>query len=106
MFNKEFKMKDNEELKGFLGIRVERDEKELRIDQEVYVENILKRYKMENSKPTDTPKIKENKKIKNEEKDEIFEDVSTYQSAIGSLIYLATATRPDIALQSIKQLKQ
>ena len=97
MFNKEFKMKDNEELKGFLGIRVERDEKELRIDQEVYVENILKRFKMENSKPTDTPIIKEDKKIKNEEKDEIFEDVSTYQSAIGSLIYLATATRPDIA---------
>ena len=30
MFNKEFKMKDNEELKGFLGIRVERNEKEFR----------------------------------------------------------------------------
>src|SRR4029077_6156075 len=29
--------------------------------------------------------------------DQKFEDLTTYQSAIGSLIYLSVATRPDIA---------
>ncbi len=52
-------MKDNEELEGFLGIRVVRNEKELRLDQEVYVENILKRFKMENCKPVDHRRKKE-----------------------------------------------
>ncbi len=113
MFNKEFKMKDNEELKGFLGIRVERNEKEMKIDQENYIKNILKRYKMEECKPVDSPMIKEEKKNKEEEeKEERFEEITTYQSAIGSLIYLATATRPDIsysvnqAAQAMKEPKQ
>ncbi len=108
MFNKEFKMKDNEELKGFLGIRVERNEEEMKIDQENYIENILKRFKMEECKPVDTPMIKEekkNEKDREEEKKDKFEDITTYQSAIGSLIYLATATRPDISY-SVNQAAQ
>src|SRR6185437_4520694 len=87
------KMKDNKELQGFLGIRVIRNEKELTLDQEFYIENLLKKTGMEDCKPVSTPMIIDNSK----EKDKKLKDVTNYQSIIGSLIYLSTATRPDIA---------
>ncbi len=52
--------------------------------------------------------IKEERKSEKErerEKKDRFEDVTTYQSAIGSLIYLSTATRPDISC-SVNQAAQ
>ena len=96
-------MKDNKELTGFLGINVERNEKEMTLDQEFYVENMLKRFGMQDCKPVTTPMvteskkkiIKEEKEEKEEEKNQI--ETTRYQSAIGSLIYLSVATRPDIA---------
>src|SRR6185312_1055947 len=91
IFNQEFKMKDNKELQGFLGIQVIRNEKELTLDQEVYIENLLKKTGMSDCKPVSTPMIIDNSK----EKDKKLTDVTNYQSITGSLIYLSTATRPD-----------
>ncbi len=47
--------------------------------------------------------IKKTKEEKNKEKK--FTDVTVYQSARGSLIYLTVATRPDIVYAVIKQHK-
>ena len=97
MFHREFKMKDNKELKGFLGINVVRDEKKMSLDQQFYIENVLKRFGMQDCKPISTPMIIEKKKEEEKKgKEKKMEDISLYQSAIGSLIYLSTATRPDI----------
>ncbi len=97
MFNKEFKMKDNKELKGFLGINVERNEKQMSLDQKFYIENVLKRFNMQDCKSTTTPMIVEKKKNEEEKsKEKKMDDIGLYQSAIGSLIYLSIATRPDI----------
>lgn len=64
--------------------------------QEQYIAKILRRFGMENCNPANTPlapgvmyeKLNEN---------EIFEDTTKYRSAIGSLMFAAVATRPDIA---------
>ncbi|MBA3284506.1 MAG: hypothetical protein H0U27_05530 [Nitrosopumilus sp.] len=97
MFNEEFKMKDNGELSGFLGVNVIRTKEYLTIDQEFYIDNMLKRFNMSDCKTVNTPMAVESK---GEEKIKEIErkfDTVTYQSAIGSLIYLSIATRPDIS---------
>jgi hypothetical protein len=99
IFNKEFKMKDNGELSGFLGINVNRNNNELTLDQEFYIENMLKKFSMQDCKPVTTPMVaeKKNKIITKKEKEKEGVETIKYQSAIGSLIYLSVATRPDIA---------
>ncbi len=97
MFNKEFKMKDNGELSGFLGVNVERKENYLTIDQEFYIENMLKRFNMMDCKTVSTPMAVEPKGEEKSKEEEKKFDTTIYQSAIGSLIYLSIATRPDIS---------
>lgn len=93
-----FRMKDMGELHYCLGINVEIDSKEgsLQIHQRLYIQNILKKYGLMNVNPVLTPadmsvKLKKNDGISNPV------DLKTYQSMVGSLIYAAMATRPDIA---------
>lgn len=50
---------------------------------------------MEHAKASATPVDPGNKLVKASEEDELF-DQHTYQSAVGSLLYLSVATRPDI----------
>ena len=52
---KKFKMRDLGELKWILGMKVERDEEKIQISQESYINNILERFDMNNSKPISTP---------------------------------------------------
>lgn len=66
------------------------------IGQPTYTADVLRKFQMENSKPVSTPidpgtkltKATETSKLVNKE---------LYQSAVGSLLYLSTRTRPDIA---------
>ena len=66
------------------------------IGQSAYTAEVLKIFQMENSKPTATPidtgaklaKVTEDSKLFNQE---------LYQPAIGSLLYLSSRTRSDIA---------
>ena len=58
-----------------------------------YINDILKRFKINENQKSSTPCVGENiKEINNEPLDN-----SIYQSAVGSLIHLAKCTRPDIA---------
>ncbi|GJV55153.1 hypothetical protein Tco_1456158 [Tanacetum coccineum] len=62
-------------------------------NQSKYIKEMLKKFELENSKPTKTPMSTEMKLTKDDEADSM--DSSIYRGMIGSLLYL-TASRPDI----------
>ena len=92
-----FEMKDLGELHYFLGVKVIQDRKKgnIWIGQPVYTKNILQKFGMENAKPISTP-VAVNTKLTLKTEDSEYFDKETYQSAVGSLLYLSTRTRPDI----------
>ena len=92
-----FDIKDMGKLHYFLGIKFLQDEKtrNVWIGQPAYVESILKKFGMENSKPVSTP-IDSSTKLTKTTDDKQSVDQQLYQSAIGSLLYLSGGTRPDI----------
>lgn len=93
-----FDMKDMGELHHFLGMKIIQDVKtnDVWIGQERYTSDILKTYGMENCKPAPTP-MDPGHKLKLTTEDEVVVDQEMYQSAVGSLLYLSIASRPDIA---------
>ncbi|GKC17598.1 hypothetical protein Tco_1014380 [Tanacetum coccineum] len=62
-------------------------------NQSKYIKEMLKKFGLEDSKPTKTPMSTEIKLTKDDESDSV--DSSKYQGMIGSLLYL-TASRPNI----------
>ena len=95
---KSFDVKDLGELKYFLGVnvRIDRSNQSVWIGQPSYTENIMKKFGMENARPISTPVDTGTKLTKATESSEPV-DQSIYQSAVGSLLYLSTKTRRDIA---------
>jgi transposase InsO family protein len=99
----EYDMKDLGEAKFVLGIEIERDRsrREIYLNQQHYIENVLERYRMSDCKPVSTPMesnfklTKSSAEVNEREKQEM--ETVPYQSAVGSLMYAMTCTRPDIA---------
>nr|GEY35512.1 putative reverse transcriptase, RNA-dependent DNA polymerase [Tanacetum cinerariifolium] len=90
----EFKMKDLENLRYFLGIEIMRSLQGIFICQKKYILDFLAETGMIDCKPADTPMIISQKLfIKTEAK---LADRDRYQRMVGKLIYLSR-TRPDIA---------
>ena len=85
-----FNIKDMGKLHYFLGMNILQDEKtgNVWIGQPAYVESILNKFGMNNSKPVSTP-IDPNTKLIKPTDDEQIIDQQLYQSAIGSLLYLS-----------------
>jgi len=96
--SKQFKMKDMGELHHFLGVKViqKPETGQLWIGQSAYVKGILEKFGMDNSKPISTPVDVSARLVKARDDDEKI-DQTQYQSAVGSLLFLSTRTRPDIA---------
>ena len=63
------------------------------MSQEKYVEEVFKKFNMQNNKPSSTPTIMGLKLRKEECSKNV--NLTLYKSMVGSLMYL-TATRPDI----------
>ncbi|GJV18204.1 retrovirus-related pol polyprotein from transposon TNT 1-94 [Tanacetum coccineum] len=89
----EFKMSMMGELNFFLGLQIKQMEDEIFFNQSKYIKEMLKKFGLEDSKPTKTPMSTEIKLTKDDEADSV--DSSKYRGMIGSLLYL-TASRPDI----------
>lgn len=89
-----FKIKDLGSVKECLGMRVTRDRNEgvIKLDQEVYVKDIVEKFKMTEAKQVYTPLCVSQKlsKPKNAQNN------NSYQQLIGSLMYISICTRPDI----------
>jgi hypothetical protein len=92
--SKRFEMTNLGKLKYILGIQVEEKNKNLKIHQEQYIYELLKKFNLCDSKTYNTP-MESGIVIKKTSDDENVANVP-YASLIGSLLYLSNCTRPDI----------
>ena len=87
----------------YLGMKIERDRKYeiLTLNQSEYNEKILERFKMKRSIAQETPKVTrhvKNRELRTSEKTNTTKNSSfSYGEAIGRLLHLAGASRPDIS---------
>ncbi|KAL5515273.1 hypothetical protein EMCRGX_G000418 [Ephydatia muelleri] len=93
-----FKMKDLGKLHYCLGINIEYDENKrcLWMHQRPYIQSLLERYQLSEAKSSCTPADINVKLVKDDGAAKLADSVC-YQSMVGSLLYAAIATRPDIA---------
>lgn len=89
-----FETRDLGELNYCLGIKFERINGAIYASQTKYTEDTLKKFNMDQCRPVSNPmEVGINLKKREEEKATEY----PYQNLIGSLMYLALATRPDIS---------
>lgn len=93
--SKNFKMKDLGSLHYCLGISVEQHEDGIKLSQKQYIEKLLERYGLQDANPVSTPMDLNVKLVANDGSNPV--EVAKYQSVVGSLLYAAVATRPDIS---------
>jgi len=101
---REFEMDDRGDAAFILGIQIERDRaaRTLIMKQTQYARDVVERFKMEKSKCRLRVPIHPKTNFSAEDCPTTPEDIEymksvPYRSAIGSLMYLATCTRPDIS---------
>ncbi|KAG7310616.1 hypothetical protein JYU34_003408 [Plutella xylostella] len=93
--NMEFEITDLGPASHILGMRLCKHDDRITLDQSKYIESVLQKFKMEDCKPSATPMetgVKLTKALNSG-------DISKfdYRGLIGSLMYIAVGTRPDIA---------
>ena len=91
-----FELTDMGEPSKIVGIEINQHADYIAISQTKYIESILHKEGMENVNPVSTP-LDPNVKLEPNPEAAESNRSNTYASLIGSLQYLATATRPDIA---------
>ena len=95
-FGQTFKIKDLGSLTWFLGIQFKIEKDVIRMNQKLYTQNIIKRFNEQNSTPRTLPCDPNIYEILEAKSDKLGSP-TTYREIVGSLIYLMTCTRPDIA---------
>ncbi|KAF0726646.1 hypothetical protein Ae201684P_013689 [Aphanomyces euteiches] len=91
-------MTDLGELKSILGIKVETHGHVVTMSQQGYVEVLLDKFNMADCKPVSTPEVVGHALVPtSKSQDEVKALNLPYRELVGSLQYLVTATRPDIA---------
>ena len=98
-----FKLRDLGSTTQLLGIRIDwdRPSRNISISQKQYIIDMLERYGMSDCKPVSTP-MSPGSKLSTSMAPSSLEDITfmkpvPYLSAVGSLMYLAITTRPDIS---------
>jgi hypothetical protein len=97
--SKSFDMKDQGKDDVILNIKLIKEESGITISQSHYVEKVLSHFGYMDSKPSPTPYDPSVtlRKNKNDTGDQL-----KYSQIVGSLMYLASATRPDISFSMSK----
>ena len=96
--SKKIKLEKIGNIHQFLGMQIETDyqHKVIKINQNKYTSSLLQRFEKETVVPVSSPvELGINLEKATEEQDKKL--IQTYQQQVGSLIYLAINTRPDIA---------
>ena len=98
-----FAMKDLGEAAYILGIRIlrNRSKRLIGLSQSTYVDKVLKRFNMHNSKKGELP-IQSNARLSKTQSPSTEAEIAEmsrlpYASAVGSIMYAMTCTRPDVA---------
>ncbi|KAG3127846.1 hypothetical protein PC128_g27044 [Phytophthora cactorum] len=101
--SKRFEMTELGELEYFLGMEIknDRDSGKVTVRQTKFLKSILTKFGMQDSKPVKTPQDPRLKLTKNMceggcQHEDTMKNVP-YRSAVGGLMYLMVATRPDLA---------
>lgn len=94
-------MKDMEQATNCIGLHITYEVGAISLDQSNYIQEIMERFNMSDCKPSKSPsdpnqKLSLSMCANNEEEHRELQNVP-YQEAVGSLLYLAQGTRPDIA---------
>ncbi|GJW29912.1 retrovirus-related pol polyprotein from transposon TNT 1-94 [Tanacetum coccineum] len=89
----EFEMSMMGELNFFLGLQIKQLDDGIFFNQSKYIKEMLKKFRLEDSKPIKTPMSTKTKLTRDEEGESV--DNTKYRGMIGSLLYLM-ASRPDI----------
>ena len=109
-----FEMSDLGELAWILGIRVKRDRisRTITLSQAAYIDSIIKRFNLSSASPLSTP-IDHNALLSKDQSPSTPQQIDDmrkvpYREAIGSLMYAAIGTRPDItyAVTALSQYLQ
>lgn len=88
-----FEMKDLGRATQVLGMRVTQEQNKITLDQTGYIKKVLEQFNMTECKPVNTP-LDSGMKFEKGEQNDLD---SKYRSLIGSIMYIAVCTRPDIA---------
>jgi hypothetical protein len=99
--SKDFKIKNLGIIKDYLGIDVNYNKDFIKLSQATYINKVLKKYNLQDSKIKATPmdpyiKLEPNRAQASKE------DIKLFQMLIGSLLYIMLGTRADIAFAVIK----
>jgi hypothetical protein len=96
-----YAMREIGDVQWFLGIRIlrDRDQRRLWLSQDSYIDKIVKRFGLETRKMPDTPMTEP---LQKNEGIATAQQIHEYQQKVGSLLYAAIITRPDIALTAAK----
>ena len=90
-------MEDRGRLHWFLGLRIKREEGKVTVNQERYIEAMIEWFHMDQCKPSITP-ADFNLKLQTTQNGDKEVGQRIYRSLVGSLLYLAKQTSPDIIL--------
>jgi len=94
----QYKMKNLGPVKQFLGLEINRlPDGSVTLGQQLYINSILHRYGMENANTVNTPMDHKTRLDNVSNNTDAEADQAQYQSIVGSLMYTAQATRPNIA---------
>ena len=101
-----WEIKDLGDVSLILGLKVERDRAQgtLTISQSHYIQDLISKFRLQDAKPISTPVGDRNTLITGTP-NEPQADQALYQQAIGSLMWVAKGTRPDI-MYAVGQLSQ
>jgi hypothetical protein len=91
-----YKMSDLGEARRCLGLETNRDENSISLSQETYIDTMIKRFGMENSRNVSNP-LDPDVRLENEECEDNPADRTLYLSLVGSLMYAALGSHPDIS---------
>ncbi|KAK2574807.1 hypothetical protein KPH14_012940, partial [Odynerus spinipes] len=101
--SKKYETKDLGAISNMLGVKVEKHDEEITLSQETYIETLLNKYNMKECRSAATPLEPGLKLSKDMQVDYLSEERRTvYRELIGSLMYVALRTRPDILFATTK----
>ena len=94
----QYELSEMGEAQHILGMRITRrnDNKQLFIDQQVYIQDKLLQFNMSECKGVSSPEANNIKLTECVNEDELLSEQNTYRAIVGSLIYASISTRPDI----------